>query len=152
MTKTRAAWGWRAPVFALSEALARRPSCVWELLSCTAQIVTRTVCLTGVVKETQRWLWTGGGEMKQPWGPVYHPSKKNHLLTLPSAPQGQALGASRPRTSAASRGGREWAVSSPLFIPTGDPRTGSASLFLYTVIKYRLSAQPLPEAKGKSLC
>lgn len=74
--------GWRAPVLVLCEALARWPGCVWELLSCTTQIVTRTVCLTGVVKETQRWLWTGGGEMKQAWGPVYHhhhpPPPQNH--------------------------------------------------------------------------
>lgn len=38
--------------------------------------------------------------------PSLPPLQKNHLLTLPSAPQGEALGASRPRTSAASRGGQ----------------------------------------------
>lgn len=40
----------------------------------------------------------------------------------------------------------------PLFVSVGDLWTCFASLFLYVMIKYCLSAQLIPEAKGKSLC
>lgn len=49
-------------------------------------------------------------------------------------------------------GGNERAVSSSLFISIGDLWTCFASLFLYVMIKYCLSAQLIPKAKGKSLC
>lgn len=49
-------------------------------------------------------------------------------------------------------GGSERAVSSSLFISIGDLWTCFASLFLYVMIKYCLSAQLIPKAKGKSLC
>lgn len=49
-------------------------------------------------------------------------------------------------------GGKQRAVSSSLFISVGDLWTCLASLFLYVMIKYCVSAQLIPKAKGKSLC
>lgn len=49
-------------------------------------------------------------------------------------------------------GGNERAVSSSLFISSRDLWTCFASLFLYVMIKYCVSAQLIPKAKGKSLC
>lgn len=49
-------------------------------------------------------------------------------------------------------GGKERAVSSSLFISVWDLWSCFASLFLYVMIKYCLSAQLIPKAKGKSLC
>lgn len=48
--------------------------------------------------------------------------------------------------------GNKWAVSSSLFMSIGDLPTCFASLLLYVMIKYCLSAQLIPKAKGKSLC
>lgn len=160
VTKTRAAWGWRAPVFVLSEALACRPGLrVGALIMHDTDRDTDSLSDWGGQGDPAVSVdWRGRDEatlrLSLPPPPTQKKKKKTPPPHPPLAPQGEALGASRPRTSAASweRGGREWAVSSPLFISAGDPRTGSASLFPYIVIKHGLSAQLLPEAKGKSLC
>lgn len=49
-------------------------------------------------------------------------------------------------------GGKQRAVSSSLLISVGDLWTCLAFLFLYVTIKYCLSAQLIPKAKGKSVC
>lgn len=49
-------------------------------------------------------------------------------------------------------GGKQRAVSSSLLISVGDLWTCLAFLFLYVMIKYCLSAQLIPKAKGKSVC
>lgn len=64
-------------------------------------------------------------------------------------PLGQALGV-RDQTSNARRGNER--VSSLLLISTEDLWTCFGPLFLSVIIKYCLSAQQIPKAKGKSLC
>lgn len=81
--------------------------------------------------------------------PVYHPH--NHPSSSPQPPRAGLWEQVNPRP-ALPAGGHERAVSSSLFISIGDLWTCFASLFLYVMIKYCLSAQLIPKAKGKSLC
>lgn len=160
MTKTRAAWGWRVPVLVLSEALACRPGCVWSSYHARHRSWHGQSVWLGW---SRRPSGDCGLEGERWSNPEAHPHMPHHPPT--TSPSPPLLSPPLPRARLWEQvdpkpalllggwwGGRQWAVSSPLFISTGAPPTGAASLFLYIVIKYRLSAQPLPEAKGKSLC
>lgn len=83
-----------------------------------------------------------------PWPSLAPP---NHILALPQLPRAGLWDQVNPRP-ALPPGGYERPVSSSLFISIGDLWTCFASLFLYVMIKYCLSAQLIPKAKGKSLC
>lgn len=69
---------------------------------------------------------------------------------LPS-PNSPGLGSKSTPDQQCQPGGNE-NVSSLLFIAITDLWTCFASLLLYVMIKYCLSAQWIPKAKGKSLC
>lgn len=81
----------------------------------------------------------------RPWGERWrNPPHPPH----PSSP---GLGSKSTPDQQCQPGGNE-NVSSLLFIAITDLWTCFASLLLYVMIKYCLSAQWIPKAKGKSLC
>lgn len=99
--------------------------------------------------------WRGRDEATlRPSLPPAHPLKKpppHPSLSSPGRGSGRKSTPNQRHELAGKVGVRRArAVPSPLYISAGDLRTGSASLYLHVVIKYCLSAQLLPEAKGKS--
>lgn len=92
--------------------------------------------------------WVRDGATPQPSLAPPH----NHLRTLPPNSPGLGSGSKSTPDQRCQPGGNERAVSSFLFISVGDLWTCFASLFLYVMIKYCLSAQLIPKAKRKSLC
>lgn len=137
-----------------------------KLQRCTEKLSEASVC-SGVIVCTSAYD-TGrlsercaqGDPAVTPRGERWsNPPAQLSLATPPTAtsspsqtPLGWTLGGKSTPDQHCQPGGNRRAVSSPPFICTGDLWTCFASLFLYVMIKYCLSAQLIPEAKGKSLC
>ena len=84
--------------------------------------------------------------------PYPQPSLAPAQLPPPPAPPGWALGASQPETSSSSQGATNGLFHLPCSFLLEIYGLVFASLLLYVMIKYCLSAQLIPKAKGKSLC
>ena len=110
--------------------------------------MTQAVRQAGLLKENQRWLWTIVWD-RVTLQPSLAPPPP---LILPPDSPGLSSGSKSTPDQHCQPGGKERVVSSSLFISIGDLWTCFASLFLYVMIKYCLSAQLIPKAKGKSLC
>lgn len=122
-------------------------------------ITTQAACQAAAPDEPQRWLpdYRVRDGVTPPAQCLAPPPPHNHLLPstpleVPWARHWEQVKPIPAGGRGGGGGGNERAVSSSLCVSIGDLWTCFASLYLYVMIKYRLSAQLIPEAKGKSLC